>query len=217
MPKLSHLDCTTEKIREEICRNYIVFADDCIVLYNGRTVRSDANNRTIADRYYQFSCKSRTNENDKYVILCGAGAARHLCQLINQPMPPAFNPFVGENGGGNGGIDRGGLTEGNHWNITRRKLYYAVQLFITRYQDSIRPGTKIFKIRQRLCDEQYIQYLPNKFHYTDFMTIVHKYQTSIPKIINELATHATIRHFDFADLADKADAYVTEELPNIFR
>ena len=109
MSELPHLDCTTEERREEICTQYNITADDCIVLYGGRIVRSDANNRIIADRYYQFSCVSRDDKDDKYVILCGAGAARHLCQLIGQPMPPAFNPFVevgGEGHGGGEGVER---------------------------------------------------------------------------------------------------------------
>ena len=220
MPELPPLDCTSAQRREEIVKNYIVHADDCIVLYGGRTVRSNANNRIIADRYYQFSCKSRKDENDEYVILCGSGAARHLCQLINQPMPPAFNPFVGENNDEDGGLngDNGdnGQTD-NSWNATRRKLYYAVQLFITRYQESIKPGTKIFKIRQSLCEKDYIGNAPQEFHYKGFMSIVFKYETTVPRIIEELAVHGVVRHFNFEDLAREADNYVSEELPNIFR
>lgn len=220
MPELPHLDCTSEQRREEIVKNYIVHADDCIVLYGGRTVRSDANNRVIADRYYQFSCKSKTNENDEYVILCGSGAARHLCQLINQPMPPAFNPFIGANNGDNGGRNDGhddNEEAENEWNPIRRKLYYAVQLFIIRYQETIKAGTKIFYIRQSLCDKSYINCAPQRFQYEGFMTIVHKYKTTIPRIIRELEAHGRVRHFNFNDLAEQAEQYVSNELPNIFR
>jgi len=221
MIELPHLNCTTEQRREEICRKYIVNADDCIVLYGGRTVRSDANNRTITDRYYQFSCKSKTNENDERVILCGSGAARHLCQLINQPMPPAFNPFIGEVNDNNSckgnSVNSNNESEIDHWNTLRRKLYYAVQLFITRYQETIKPGTKIFYIRQSLSDEKYIRYAPQRFQYEGFMSIVCKYKTTIPKIMEELSKHGKIRRFDFSDLVEEAETYVKEDLPNIFK
>ena len=49
--KLPHLDCTSVEKRIYICQNYIVHADDCIVLPEGKTIRSDANNRTIYDKY----------------------------------------------------------------------------------------------------------------------------------------------------------------------
>lgn len=126
---LSHLNCTTKERRIEIVTNYVVHADDCICLYGGQTVRSDANNRIISDRYYQFSCSDRKN-GDKYVILCGSGAARHFCSLIGESLPSAFSPFVGEAHPGGEGYGGGEAVE---WNATRRLLYYAIRLFIVRY------------------------------------------------------------------------------------
>ena len=98
------------------------------------------------------------------MILCGSGAARHLCQLINQPLPPAFNPFIGDEECKNRNIkkDKNNSERDNTvCNPLRRKLYYAVQLFITRYQETLKPGTKIFKIRESLCDEKNIEIIPH--------------------------------------------------------
>lgn len=208
---LQHLDCTTEERRIQICREYIVHADDCIVLYGGRTVRSDANNREIHDRYYQFSCENKTTEK-KYVITCGSGAARHLCSLIHESMPHAMNPFIQE-----GGHDIAG---GNNdyrekWNPLRKQLYYAVQLFIMRYQETLIPGTKIFKLLQSIDNEQYINLEPKIFHYERFVDVVTKFNTNIPQIVQELEVYGRIRNFDFTDLANR----VEEVLPgceNIF-
>lgn len=197
--ELQHLDCTTEKCREQICQDYEVHADDCIVLYGGRTVRSDANNREIHDRYYQFSCKNKVTKK-YYMITCGSGAARHLCSLINEPMPRAMNPFIQEREPGEPGEPGEYI---NRWNPLRRQMYYAVQLFITRYQDALTPGTKIFKILQSIADERYIHLEPQKFHFQGFVEVVTKFNTNLPRVIQDLERHGRIRNFNFTNLANK--------------
>lgn len=208
---LQHLDCTTEERRIQICQEYIVHADDCIVLYGGYTVRSDANNRIIHDRYYQFSCKNRTKEI-YYVITCGSGAARHLCSLICEPMPHAMNPFVQE---GEPRKGRGHSDYIEQWNPLRKQFYNAAQLFITRYQKSLTPGTKIFKLLRSIDDRQYINLEPQKFHYKTFVEVVTKFNTNLPKIILELGEHGRIRSFNFTNLAKKLNE-IAPECENIF-
>ena len=56
-----------------------------------------------------------------------------------------------------------------------------------------------------------------RFQYEGFMSIVCKYKTTIPKIMEELSKHGKIRRFDFSDLAEEAETYVKEDLPNIFK
>lgn len=209
--KLQHLNCTTEERRVQICQDYEVHADDCIVLYGGRTVRSDANNREIHDRYYQFSCKNKVTE-EKYMITCGSGAARNLCSLINEPMPCAMNPFSQEGEAGEHG------EQGEHidrWNHLRRQFYYAVQLFITRYQDALTPGTKIFRLLQSITDEQYINLEPQVFQYQQFVDVVTRFNTSLPRIIQDLERHGRIRAFDFTNLENRLRELLPE-CKNIF-
>ena len=210
--ELQHLDCTTEERRVKICQEYEVHADDCIVLYGGRIVRSDANNKEIHDRYYQFSCENKTTK-EKYVITCGSGAARHLCSLIHEPIPHAMNPFVQEREHDIAGGHDDHYVE--KWNPLRKQLYYAVQLFIMRYQETLIPGTKIFKLLQSIDNEQYINLEPQTFHYEKFVEVVTKFNTNVPQIIQELGQHGRMRNFDFTNLANKLEETLPE-CKNIF-
>lgn len=208
---LLHLDCTTEVRREQICREYEVHADDCITLYGERTVRSDANNRVIYDKYYQFSVFSRHDHKPIYVITCGSGAARHICKIINEPLPHSFNPFI-----------QSDIEENNHsfqneevsedvftapWNPMRKKLYYAVQLFIIRYQDIITPGTKIFRVLHSLS-ESHTDFPPQAFHFKSFSEVVIGFHTNLTQIIDDLQHHGQLRTFDFTDL----DNYMSDNM-----
>lgn len=209
---LPHLDCTTESRREIICEEYEVHADDCIVLYGGNTVRSDANKRIIGDKYYQFSCRNKST-NKQYVIRCGSGAARHLCQLINEPMPVSMNPFLQERKPRGG--DAGERAE-SQWNPLRRQFYNAVQLFIIRYQDILSPGTMIFGILRSVCDEKYRRIAPREFQYEQFSRIVCKFHTTLPEIVHELERYGTLHHYNFTNLANEMERLLPNE-PNIFR
>lgn len=199
---LPHLDCTSPERRVQICQDYDVHADDCIYVIGDSPVISDARRHPITDRYYQFSVYKHESDNPSYVIVCGAGAARHFCQLINQTLPRSFNPFVEEHEPANRVQDHDNIPQNENnvqWNPIRRQLYYAVQLFITRYQEVLTPGTSIFKISQKLC-QNYVQCLPYESYFKGFTTIVDKFHTNIPKIINELAKHGHIRNFDFSQV-----------------
>ena len=211
-----HLDCTTEERRIEICKKYKVHADDCITLYGGRTVRSDANNREIRDKYYQFSCTCKET-GEHYIITCGAGAARHLCSIIKEQMPHAMNPFIDDTYTTT--MPGGGRTRGDsrsEWNPLRRQLYYAVQIFIIRYQDDLTPGTKIFKLLQSIVDERYIHLEPHLFQYQKFIDVVVGFHTNIPRIIRDLEKFGKVRKFDLNKLAVRLDELLPE-CDNIFR
>jgi len=212
---LPHLDCTTESRREEICHEYEVHADDCIVLYGGRTVRSDANNRIIRDKFYQFSCENRQT-SAKYVITCGAGAARHFCSLINEPMPHAMDPFFHENP--NNDVQRTNTAEHDsaaEWNEVRRQFYYSVQLFITRYQEILTPGTRIFKILHGISDQRYLKIPPRDFQYEQFADVVNAFHTNIPQVIAELGRHGRLHNYDLSGLARELHSLFPDK-PNIF-
>lgn len=208
---LQHLDCTTEERRIQLCNEFEIHADDCIVLYGNKTIKSDANNRTIYDKYYQFSCRNRAN-NDIYVIVCGSGAARHLCKLIGEPMPHSMNPFIQEENGGQGGVN--GHNE-PAWNTLRLHFYYCVQIFITRYQEILTPGTKIFNILHGITDESFLHYPPQKFQFEQFGSVVNAFHTSVPSIIGELEKYGRVRHFNLEELAIQYEDYFPTER-NIF-
>ncbi len=204
---MRHLDCTTEERRIQICKDYEVHADACIVLYGDRTIRSDANNRIIEDRYYQFFCKGPDGD---YIITCGSGAARHLCMLIGEPMPRSFDPFIRNNQesvpNNNQGLDMVNNNQDTHlWNRARHQLYFAIQLFITRYQTVLSPGTSIFDLLHNVSDERYIHIPPRDFMLNGFISIVRRFNTDIPTIINELAGEGRLRHFEFNELALMVD------------
>ena len=71
----------------------------------------------------------------------------------------------------------------NQWNPLRRQMYYAVQLFITRYQHILKPGTKIFRLLQSITDEQHIHLEPQKFQFQIFVDVVTKFNTNLPKVM----------------------------------
>ena len=125
-----------------------------------------------------------------------------------------MNPFIQEEPGEFGEHDEHGeYTE--RWNLLRRQLYYAVQLFIIRYQEVLIPGTKIFKLLQSIADERYIDLEPQVFQYQQFIEIVTKYITNLPRIIQDLERHGRMRIFDFTNLARQLEK-ILPECENIF-
>ena len=82
-------------------------------------------------------------------------------------------------------------------------MYYAVQLFITRYQHILKPGTKIFRLLQSITDEQHIHLEPQKFQFQIFVDVVTKFNTNLPKVKYDLEQYGEIRNFDFTNLANK--------------
>ncbi|MCR4781708.1 MAG: hypothetical protein K5851_03010 [Lachnospiraceae bacterium] len=215
---IAHLNCTTEELRERICEEYIVHADDCIVLFNNRTVRSDANNRIIRDKFYQFSCEHKITK-EKRIITCGSGAARHLCSIIGEPMPRSMNPFEGNDENFEHDNDHNAIANRNlnkTWNPIRKQLYNAIQLFIIYYQESLTPGTQIFKILQSVANKKYIHLKPNEYQYLGFMSIVTKFKTDIPTILENLAKYNTLREFHFEQIANEIGTLYPNK-NNVFR
>lgn len=211
--KLQHLDCTTDARREQICKEYDVHADDCIVLFGGRTVRSDANNRIIRDKYYQFSCKDKQTGKEMFVITCGSGAAYHFCSLINEPLPPSMNPFIQD--GPEKKSQHIEADTGTEWNPLRRQFYYAVQLFIMRYQDNLTPGTKIFNILNSITDEKFISCKPQRFHFESFSEVVIGFHTNMSQVISYLRRFGPLHKYDFSNLAKEHDLLCPDS-PNVF-
>lgn len=211
--KLQHLDCTTDARREQICKEYDVHADDCIVLFGGRTVRSDANNRIIRDKYYQFSCKDKQTGKEMFVITCGSGAAHHFSSLINEPLPHSMNPFIQD--GPEKKSQHIEVDTGTEWNPLRRQFYYAVQLFIMRYQDSLTPGTIIFQLLKEICDATDIASEPTKEHFNIFSKVVSKFKTNLPEIVSFLKKYGKLHNYNFSELSEKMDKQFPY-MPNIF-
>ena len=223
MPDYPHLDCTTTRRREQICREYDVTVNACIYLYGGRTVRSDANNRLICDKFYRFFCVKHADQTQKYIIECGGGAARHLCSLINQPIPCGYNPFIEESitniGDNDNEITNMEDKEGNDdinsvvWNEERRLLYRTVQLFIVRYQSVLYSRASIFEISKSL--EARRNLAPQDFHYRNFSAFVTKFHTTIPIVIEQLEKYGSLHAIDLEPLAQRIDEIPGVE--NIFR
>ena len=211
--KLQHLDCTTDARREQICKEYDVHADDCIVLFGGRTVRSDANNRIIRDKYYQFSCKDKQTGKEMFVITCGSGAAHHFSFLINEPLPHSMNPFIQD--GPEKKSQHIEVDTGTEWNPLRRQFYYAVQLFIMRYQDNLTPGTIIFQLLKEICNATDIASEPTKEHFNIFSKVVSKFKTNLPEIVSFLKKYGKLHNYNFSELSEKMDKQFPY-MPNIF-
>lgn len=73
-----------------------------------------------------------------------------------------------------------------------------MQFLAIRYSSA--SGTKIFKILQNIANEKYIHLKPNEYQYLGFMSIVTKFKTDIPTVLENLAKYNTLREFHFEQI-----------------
>jgi hypothetical protein len=143
MPTLTHLNCRSTHVRIDIVSNY-----NLQLIAHAKLL--DAVD-TIADLYYEFLCTSKFNSSEQYLITCGSGDGRELIKLANiTSVPPAFNPFIEENNGGNG---RGGSndnpTSKSLWDPVAKELYNAIMWLICLY-DIDPPNGPLLEIKANL-------------------------------------------------------------------
>ena len=185
------MKCTGEKRREQICREYDIKAIGCYKLFDGREIESDAGGNTITDKYYLFQCIHKKTRQEE-MIQCGQPTAKHICNLCGIELPSEFNPFLEVNGGGGGGSGGSGGKGTVRWHKSRRQLYNAIMLFITRYGTSLKPDSPIFKIKNEIESDVTE---PVKSNYVlGVNTIIGKYNTNITKILNDLSKKERLEH-----------------------
>ncbi len=188
------MNCTGAKRREQICRDYNVKVVGCYKLFGGQTIVSDAGGNVIRDKYYYFICTHRRT-NQKETIKCGQPTARHICHLIGQELPKEFNPFQEENIGGGGG--NGGNGSGR-WHRSRRQLYDAIMLFITKYGTKLDPDSAIFKIKERV--ELNVLTKVEEKDVRAVNTILSGFKITVLEILRQFERERAIRNFNFDTL-----------------
>ena len=185
------MDCTGEIKREQICRVYDIEVVGCYKLFGGQSIVSDAGGNTITDKYYLFTCVHKGTKQEE-TIRCGQPTARHICGICGINIPSEFNPFREEHMGGDGG---GGNRDGVLWHRSRRQLYNAIMLFITRYGAGLKPDSPIFKIKARVEAD-----VTEPVEARDVLavnTILGRYQTTMSKLLREFARTRDVRNFNF--------------------
>lgn len=183
------MNCTGKSTRERICREYEVEVLGCYKLFDGRTVISDAGGKLITDTYYMFKCIHRTSREER-IIRCGKMAAKHICDLSGKILPSVFNPFQqpGHGGGTGGGV-------GPRWNRSRKQLYYAIKLFIMRYNEELEPNSAIYDVLSR------VESVPGEpatgRDVSAVNTILEGFHTTMTTIITHLTRTRAVREFHF--------------------
>lgn len=192
------MNCTGKVRREQICNDYNITPVGCYKLFGGLTMVSDAGGRKLCDKYYLFLCEHKTTM-DKQKIICGYPTAKHLCNLSDQLLPSEFNPFqeehVNDNNNNNGGYDDNEILQ---WHRSRRQLYNAIMIFITRYGKNLVPKSAIFRIKDSVESN-----VAEQVEINDVLgvnTIIKKYNTSIPTILEEFEMERAVRRFTFDEL-----------------
>ncbi|GEA33630.1 hypothetical protein [Clostridium diolis] len=199
MPTLTHLKCRTTPVRIDIVSNYNLQLIAHAKLLPGQTKESDAVD-IITDLYYEFLCTSKFNSMEQYLITCGSGAGKELIKLANiANVPPAFNPFMNENNGRNGG---GGAnddaTSRTLWNPIAKELHNAIMWLICLYNIDP-PNGPLLEIKADLETWPNSKPFPSKVK--SINTIIKKY-TIDSTLTNKINEHnfENLRQFTFSHL-----------------
>ena len=184
------MNCHGHDRRLQIVANYNISCIAHIRLLNGQTIRSDAE-RDITDTYYIFQCINKNNSKDIERIICGTGAAKDLLQIANIDAPPIFNKLH-DIGGNNGGNIHVPINQTNTWNDAAKQLYNAIMILITAW--NLKPGPMYDYLEQA---KKYNNCTPYVNRIDKINQIIHKHNTSLRDILNQLALHNNIRNYNF--------------------
>lgn len=193
------MNCRGKHRREEIVRDYYIHCTAYIRLLNGRVIRSDAE-RDITRKYYIFSCINKNDANIVEQICCGEGAGREFLQLANIVAPPIFNMLHEENNDKNHRENHGnsdGVIQKKVWNEAALQLYNAIMILITAWD--LQPGP-IFKYLKEA--KQYSYCVPYANRVKKINDILHRNNTSIREVLNQLAENNNLREYHFNLLED---------------
>ncbi|AGF59434.1 hypothetical protein B0P06_002227 [Clostridium saccharoperbutylacetonicum] len=191
---LEPLDCYGEETRKSIVRDYNIKLLIYAKLLNGRTKHSDAHD-TLTDRYYEFLCINKTNENIQRSITCGSGAGEHLIKLAKLKRPKIFNPLIGEGNGAHGGGGNGSDTSNETWDPLAEELYNAIRWLICCWD--IIPYGKLLDIKKGLEDYPYREPFASKIVSVNNIIRKDKRKRIITKMIDELRVNNNIRNYNF--------------------
>lgn len=185
------MNCHGHNRRVQIVANYNIRCIAHIQLLNGQTIRSDAE-RDITDTYYIFECVNKNNTNDIDRIVCGTHAARDLLQLANITAPPIFNMLHQIGGGGNGGGAGANPNQIDEWDDAAKQLYNAIMILITAW--NLKPGPMYDYLEKA---KRYNRCAPYANRVNKINQIIHRHNTSLRDILNELAQNNNIRNYNF--------------------
>lgn len=163
---MTKLCCRGKEAREKIVQDYHLKVLVYAKLLNGQTKTSCTNN-LVEDRYYQFLCIKKDNENIQETIVCGTRAGKHFIELAKLPQPTFFNPCIGiandeENGFRNrdervrNEIGENPPTKRIKWDPLALELYNAINLLLITWRKT--PSGILLKYKEDL--EKYSSYQP---------------------------------------------------------
>lgn len=190
------MNCHGHDTRVQIVRDYNIKCIAHIRLLEEQVIRSDAG-RDITDTYYIFECINRNDNNDVDTIVCGTGAARDLLRLAHISAPPVFNMLHEIDHGGNGGAGGGNQHQGDNWDAAAEQLYNAIMILITAW--NLRPGP-IYNYLEEA--RQYKYCTPFASRIDRINQIIHRHNTSLREIINQIAQNNNVRNYEFNLLED---------------
>lgn len=191
---LEHLDCYGEKNRESIVDEYNLELLIYAKLLNGKIKHSDARDK-LTDKYYEFLCTHKENENIQKIITCGSGAGEHLIKLAKLKKTKIFNPLVGQGNGAHGGGGNGSDTSKRTWNPLAKELYNAIRWLICCWD--IIPYGKLLDIKKALEDYYYNEPFPSKIIYVNNVLSKDKRGRALTEMINEFRNDNNIREYNF--------------------
>ena len=196
---MEHLNCRGEQKRIEIVRLYDIKLILYAKLLNGHTKHSDAN-ETLIDKYYEFKCVLKSNNNITKYITCGSGAGEHLLKLAKIKKTPIFNPLRSEAHTGNG---RGGNTSNSiKWNPVAKELYDAIRWLICCW-DTV-PYGKLLELKQNLEKYYYNEPFLKKIIYVNNVISKDNDGRTLRQMIDEVRQAGNnIRDYEFELINNK--------------
>lgn len=212
------MDCKGHGKRIQIVKDYNVIPEAHLPVLNGISIHSDAG-RDITDTYYVFSCISKLTGNQE-MIVCGRPTAIDFSTLTGKPLPQLFSPLVNAPlaGGVNAKLRVGLVNHLNHppkWNKARKQLYNATMLMIMYTGNRPDPYQPLFGIKRDIEELPYVE--TQVRHVKSLVTILKKFNTTIPKVIDRLSVNNHIRNFDFDLLINFLESKNKEEFIEFFR
>lgn len=211
------MDCRGHNRRIQIVQNYDVIPEVHLPVMNGITIKSDAGN-DISKTYFIFTCIPKTT-GKKETIICGRTTANDFSKLTGKELPLLFNPLI--NAPLVGGINANAARLGNHnnhphikWNKARKQLYNATMLMILYTGNKPDPFQPLFGIRRDI--EKYPNYSVQIRHVKALVTVLKKFKTTIPKVIDKLEVNNMMIAYNFDLLADFLISKNQNELVKFF-
>lgn len=191
------MNCYSNKKRIEICKNYEVKLISHNMNFSDKPIKSDTG-YAIKNDYCIFSVKNR---NINTTIICGSEAFNHFAEILNIKIPPIIYNCINNNNLNKTIETKNSFINNNQikWNAITKQFYIAISLFIDYFNIQYNENNYIYELKNKKYKYYYKEPYPSEIHSVNSILI--KFKTSMPTILNKVKNKIKIDNCDFTILA----------------